>query len=57
MTYINCEQHHIDNNIRHIFIKKNNNKKKKKHAMNNTNIYQLREKKNKHKNKIKYLLA
>ena len=57
MTYINCEQDHIDNNIRHIFIKKNNNKKKKKHAMNNTNIYQLREKKNKHKNKIKYLLA
>ena len=28
MTYINCEQDHIDNNIRHIFIKKNNNKKK-----------------------------
>ena len=30
MAYINCEQDHIDNNIRHIFIKK--------HAMNNTNI-------------------
>ena len=52
MTYINCEQDHFDINIRHIFIKN-----KKKIAMNNTNMYQLREKKNKHKKKIKYLLT
>ena len=37
MAYINCEQYHIDNNTRHIFIKKKL-KKKKKHAMKNTNI-------------------
>ena len=49
MAYINCEQDHIDNNIKHIFIKK--------HAMNNTNISVKRKEKNKHKNKIKYLLA
>ena len=49
MAYVNCEQDHIDNNIRHIFIKK--------HAMNNTNILVKRKEKNKHKNKIKYLLA
>ena len=54
MAYINCEQYHIDNNTRHIFIKK-----KKKHAMKNTNISIKRNEKKKknHKNKIKYLLA
>ena len=45
MAYMNCEQDH--NEIKHI---------NKNRAMNNT-TYQLREKKNKHKNKIKYLHA
>ena len=45
MAYMNCEQDH--NEIKHI---------NKNRAINNT-TYQLREKKNKHKNKIKYLLA
>ena len=55
MAYINCEQYHIDNNTRHIFIKY----KKKKHAMKNTNISIKRNEKKKknHKNKVKYLLA
>ena len=54
MAYINCEQYHIDNNTKHIFIKY----KKKKHAMKNTNISIKRnEKKKNHKNKVKYLLA
>ena len=48
MTYINCEQDHIDNEIKHIFM----------NTMQwTTHIYQLRKGKDKHKNEIKYLLA
>ena len=45
---MNCKQDHNDNDIRHIFIK---------NMQWTTQIYQLREKKNKNKNEIKYLLA
>ena len=49
MAYINCEQDHIDNDIRNIFIKKNKKKMKKKKQW--TQTYQLRgKKKNKKKN-------
>ena len=29
MAYVNCEQDHIDNNIRHIFINKKSNEQHK----------------------------
>ena len=48
MAYINCEQDHIENEIKHIFL----------NTMQwTTRIYQLRKGKDKHKSEIKYLLA
>jgi len=51
MAEMNCKQDHIGNDTRHILILK---KKKMQWA---TQIYQIREKKKKYKNKIKYLFA
>ena len=50
MAYINCEQDHIDNDIRNIFIKKKKKKNEEEEAMNTNISIKRGKKKTKKKN-------